>query len=97
MSQQRNRLQKVVNWHSLATPRPGASQTPLRYVIDCKRVTRQALAGIGCELEKLLLSIGKCLLQGTLHDQQLQPFSKFAACFGQQADLLKPERCVQRD
>jgi len=37
------------------------------------------------------------LLQGTLQDQQLHPFSKFPACFRQQADLLKSERRVQSD
>ena len=35
------------------------------------------------------------LLQGTVHDQQPQPFSKFVACFRQQTDLLKSERRMQ--
>jgi hypothetical protein len=41
--------------------------------------------------------IGLNSTQGTLHDQQAQPFSEFAPCFRQQADLLKPERRMQSD
>ena len=65
------------------------------YLIDCKGVSWGALAGICRELEKLLREQGETLLQGTLQDQQLHPFSKFPACFRQQADLLKSEGRVQ--
>jgi hypothetical protein len=37
------------------------------------------------------------LLQGTVHDQQPQPFSKFVACFRQQTGFPKSERRMQSD
>ena len=68
------------------------------YLIDCKGVSGGgALADICTELEKLLREQGETLLQGTLQDQQLHPFSKFPACLRQQADLLKSEGRVQSD
>jgi hypothetical protein len=42
-----------------------------------------------CVLKCLLRPIS---LQGTLQDQQLQPFSKFEPYFREQAGLLKTER-----
>ena len=35
------------------------------------------------------------LLQGALHDWEAEPFSEFCSFFGEQAYLLKSERCVE--
>lgn len=49
----------------------------------------------------LLVKVGifrwHSLLQGTLHDQQAQPFSKLPTCIGQQPDLPESERRMQGD
>jgi hypothetical protein len=38
-----------------------------------------------------------CQLQGTLHDQQAQPFPEFVTRFRQQTDLLKSMRRMRSD
>jgi hypothetical protein len=103
MSRGRNRLQKVVNWHSLATSRPLApgswiktNHIPTTYMAWWPAVQLPSISLIVKEYPwEASVSQWETLLQGTLQDQQLHPFSKFPACFRQQADLLKSEGRVQ--